>query len=64
MNSIKYNGIEVENNEMVVEAFVDNLKVYIIKQDESFVACLAEINYDSIIEYDRYVLDEYELEML
>lgn len=64
MNSIKYNGIEIENNETVVVALVDNLKAYIIKQDESFIACLAETNYDSTIEYDRYVLDEYEVEML
>lgn len=64
MNTIKFNGIEIENNEKVVEAVVGNLTAYIIKQDEEYVACLAETNYDSTIEYDRYVLDQYETEML
>lgn len=65
MNTIKYNGTEIENNEKVVEAVIDNLIVNIIKQDSNtYIANLAENNYDSIIEYDSYILDEYEIEMM
>lgn len=64
MNTIKYYGTDVENNEVVVEAIVDNLRVYISKQGSEYVASLAEVNYDSVIEYDNYTLDEFEAEML
>ena len=64
MNTIKYYGTDIENNEIVVEAIVDNLRVYISKQGSEYVASLAEVNYDSVIEYDNYTLDEFEVEML
>lgn len=64
MNTIKYYGTDVENNEIVVEAIIDNLRVYISKQGSEYVANLAEINYNSTIEYDSYILDMYESEML
>lgn len=64
MNTIKYYGTDVENNEVVVEAIVDNLRVYISKRGSEYVASLAEVNYDSVIEYDNYTLDEFEAEML
>lgn len=67
-NEIKYNGLEIEVGEKVVEAIVDNLIVYIVKEsiDDSiqYVIKLQEQNYDSNIEYDDYILDEYETQML
>lgn len=67
-NTIAYNGLDIEVGENVVEATVDNLKIYIIKQVNDdviqYVIKLAEQNYDSSIEYDDYILDEYETEML
>lgn len=64
-NTIKYHGTEIESNEIVIEAIVDNISLSIIKHDNNiFIASLKEINYDSVIEYESYILDEYEVELL
>lgn len=67
-NNIIYNGMDIEIDERVVEATVDNLNIYISKQSENgciyYAFGMKETNYDSTIEYDEYVLDDYEVETL
>lgn len=67
-NNIIYNGMDIEIEENVIEANIDNLNVYIRKQSEngciSYIFGMKETNYDSTIEYDDYILDDCDIECL